>query len=150
MVTGSPAEIPLLASIRGLLPDALRNRVGFYTDFQLLDLAAALSMQTALTVSSTGPMHVAGIVGTPVVALFSPHPAHVKEKWAPLGSMHTLLVAPLEAGEDPRIPREQGTATMARISVETVLEANLKYAKQALAAPATLMHGRTSSPPKAA
>ena len=95
-------------------------------------------------------MHVAGIVGTPVVALFSPHPAHVKEKWAPLGSMHRLLVAPLEAGEDPRIPREQGTATMARISVETVLEANLKYAKQALAAPATLMHGRTSSPPKAA
>ncbi|HEV3138174.1 MAG TPA: glycosyltransferase family 9 protein, partial [Pirellulales bacterium] len=66
MVTGSPAEIPLLASIRGLVPDALRSRVGFYSDFQLLELAAGLSMQTALTVSSTGPMHVAGILGTPV------------------------------------------------------------------------------------
>ncbi len=150
MVTGSPAEGRLLESIRGQLTDAARSRVGFYSDFQLLELASALSLQTALTVSSTGPMHMAGILGTPVVALFSPHPAHVPEKWAPLGSGHTLLVAPLEPGEDPRIPREQGTATMARISVERVLEANLKYAKQALVAPVALKQARTSSRGEAA
>ncbi|MBI3839819.1 MAG: glycosyltransferase family 9 protein [Planctomycetia bacterium] len=150
MITGSPAESPLLESIRGQLTNTTRSRVGFYTNFQLLELAAALSVQTVLTVSSTGPMHMAGILGTPVVALFSPHPAHAPEKWAPLGSGHTLLVAPLKAGEDPRIPRDQGTATMARISVEQVLEANLKYARQALAVAAASKHGPTNSRPEAA
>jgi ADP-heptose:LPS heptosyltransferase len=134
MVTGSPAEKPLMEVIRLRLSDAARRRVGFYSDFQLLELAAAISTQTVLTVSSTGPMHIAGIVGTPVVALFSPHPAHVPAKWAPLGTNHTLLVAPLDDGEDPRIEPERGAALMARIGVERVLAANLNYIRPALVA----------------
>jgi ADP-heptose:LPS heptosyltransferase len=74
-------------------------------------------------------MHVAAIVGTPVVALFSPHPAHAPEKWAPLGAGHTLLVAPLFAGEDPRVPHEKAEQVMSRIAVDRVLEANLRYAE---------------------
>jgi ADP-heptose:LPS heptosyltransferase len=134
MVTGSAAEEPLMKVIRLRLSDAIRRRVGFYSDFQLLELAAAISAQTVLTVSSTGPMHIAGIVGTPVVALFSPHPAHVPAKWAPLGTNHTLLVAPLDDGEDPRVEPERGAALMARIGVERVLVANLSYVRPGLAA----------------
>lgn len=137
MVTSGASEQSLLDSIRDRLPESLRLRVGFYTDLQLLELAAALEMQTALTVSSTGPMHIAGILGTPIVALFSPHPAHAPAKWSPLGTNHTLLVAPLREGEDPRVPREQGTAVMARITVDQVLEANLTYAAGASANAAT-------------
>ncbi len=79
-------------------------------------------------------MHVAGVVGTPTVALFSPHPAHVPAKWAPLGTRHTLLVAPQEIGEDPSVPKEQGDALMARITVNEVLDAALQYASPGAAA----------------
>ncbi len=133
MLTGSPAERPLLESIRNQLENERRERVRLYSDLNVPELAAALAEQTALTASSTGPMHIAGVLGTPVVALFSPHPAHVPKKWAPLGNQHTLFVAPLLPGEDPRVPREQGTAVMARISVDEVLDANLRYAHRTLA-----------------
>jgi ADP-heptose:LPS heptosyltransferase len=131
MVTGGPIEQTLLDWIRGQLPQHVRNRVAFYTNFELLELAAALSRQTALTVSSTGPMHMAGVLGTPVVALFSPHPAHVPAKWRPLGENHTILVAPYLKGEDPRVPPHRGTSVMSRIRIEQVLAANLQYAQRA-------------------
>lgn len=134
MVTGTAPERYLLEQIQSQLSDETRGRVGFYRDFQLLELAAAISLQTALTVGSTGPMHIAGIVGTPVVALFSPHSVHSPKKWAPLGSAHTLLVAPLAPGEVSHVPRDKAAAVMARISLEQVLEANLEYAHRALVA----------------
>ncbi len=133
MVTGSPAECPLLESIQKRLARLTESRVGFYTDLQLPELTAAVSLQTSLTASSTGPMHIAGILGTPVVALFSPHPVHSPEKWAPLGDNHTLLVAPLEAGEDPRVPKQRAAEVMDRIRVDDVLGANLRYAETWLA-----------------
>jgi ADP-heptose:LPS heptosyltransferase len=128
MLTGSPIERTLLDWVRGQLPANVRNRVAFYSDFTLPELAAALTQQTALTVSSTGPMHMAAVLGTPVVALFSPHPAHVPAKWRPLGDNHTILVAPYLKGEDPRVPPHRGAAVMSRIRIEQVLAANLQYA----------------------
>jgi ADP-heptose:LPS heptosyltransferase len=149
MITGRASEIPLLEEVRGQLDRSAQTRVKFFTDFDLSQLAAALSLQTVLTASSTGPMHMAGILGTPVVALFSPHPAHLAQKWAPLGRGHTLLVAPLEANEHPRIPRSQGTAVMARISVEQALVANLNYLRNPLPVGADggsqIIHGAVSA-----
>jgi ADP-heptose:LPS heptosyltransferase len=127
MVTGSPQEQPILETIRRRLSEPVAGRVGFYSDLDLHELAAAIAEQTALVVSSTGPMHIAAAVGTPTVALFSPHPAHVPAKWAPLGNHHTLLIAPLEAGEDPKVPPERGEDLMSRIRVEQVLRAALQY-----------------------
>jgi ADP-heptose:LPS heptosyltransferase len=130
LVTGTPAEQPLLDLIARRLTPALAERVALVSDFSLPQLAAAIAEQTALVVSSTGPMHIAGIVGTPTVALFSPHPAHAPAKWAPLGEKHTLLVAPREPFEPLDVPAEQGTDLMARIRVEQVLRAALVYASQ--------------------
>ncbi|MGD9720348.1 MAG: glycosyltransferase family 9 protein [Pirellulales bacterium] len=130
MLTGSPAEQPLVDQIRARLARTAENRVAAYTDFTLHELVAAISLQAALTVSSTGPMHVAGLLNTPLVALFSPHPAHAPAKWAPLGNRHTLLVAPLEPDEKASVPRERGETVMSRISVDDVLTANLRYAAE--------------------
>ena len=126
MITGSGPETTLLAAIVRELPSAALPRVAVYFDLSMPELTAALSLQDVLTVSSTGPMHMAAVVGTPVVALFSKHPAHSALKWSPLGQGHTLLAAPLEPGEDPHIPREQGTQYMQRISVDQVVAANLR------------------------
>jgi ADP-heptose:LPS heptosyltransferase len=134
MVTGGPAEQPILDVIRRRLSGPMIGRVGFFADLGLHELAAAIAEQSVLVVSSTGPMHIAGLVGTPTVALFSPHPAHAPAKWAPLGANHTLLVATLEAGEDARVGPERGTDLMSRIRVEQVLRAALGYAPEAQAA----------------
>jgi ADP-heptose:LPS heptosyltransferase len=128
MITGGPDERALLETVSHNVSAANRRRVGIYSDLSLPELAAALAQQNTLVVSSTGPMHVAGVVGTPTVALFSPHPAHVPAKWAPLGNRHTLLVAPLVAGETPDVPRERGSELMSRISVDEVFAAALAHA----------------------
>jgi ADP-heptose:LPS heptosyltransferase len=71
-------------------------------------------------------MHLAGAVGTPVVALFSGHPAQAPAKWAPFGKGHTLLVAP-----SPRGKSFSGPEHMERISVDDVLAANLRTVTEA-------------------
>ncbi|HEY2893641.1 MAG TPA: glycosyltransferase family 9 protein [Pirellulales bacterium] len=128
VVTGHAKERRSLDQIRSQLPTDVRKRVLFLCDLSLTELVAAVSELNVLTVSSTGPMHIAAAIGTPVVGLFSPHPSHVPAKWAPLGRKRTLFVAPLEQDENPRVPRERGAAVMARITVEEVLAANLAYA----------------------
>ena len=129
LVTGGPSERPLLEQLRSRLSPSARGEVLLVSDFSLPQLVAALSQLAVLTASSTGPLHVAGVLGTPVVGLFSPHPAHVPAKWAPLGQGNTLLVAPLDPGEEARVPREQGATLMARIPVDLAVAANLKYAR---------------------
>lgn len=128
MVTGSPAERTLCERMRADLPAECAARVGIYTDLALPELVAAIAEQSVLVVSSTGPMHVAGILGTPVVALFSPHPVQSPAKWSPLGSGHALLVAPLHSGESAEVPRELAATVMSRISVESVEQAALELA----------------------
>jgi lipopolysaccharide heptosyltransferase II len=130
MITGGPDERALLETVGHNVSAVHRQRVGIYCDLSLAELTAALAQQSTLVVSSTGPMHLAAAVGTPVVALFSPHPAHVPAKWAPLGQHHTLLVAPLEPGEDPSVPRERGTDLMTRIGVDEAVTAALAHAHQ--------------------
>lgn len=120
-VFGHRSEEPLLDKMEQLVPPSKRPGVGFFAEFGLLELVAALDLCDVLTVSSTGPMHLAGAVGTPVVALFSCHPAQAPAKWAPFGEGHTLLVAPGDPEELPAGPEH-----MARIDVEDVLAANLR------------------------
>jgi ADP-heptose:LPS heptosyltransferase len=128
-VSGSQSEGALLDAIRRDLDGRLAKRVAFYTDLELVELAALVAMEDVLTVGSTGPMHLAGILNTSVVALFSPHPAHSPKKWAPLGYNHTILMPRLDTGEDPRVAPQRAADVMARIPLEKVLEANLQSAR---------------------
>ena len=83
LVTGSPAERQLTATVAG---DAGRD-LGGRTD--LATLAAVLDGADAVVVGNTGPAHLAAAVGTPVVSLFSPVvPA---ARWAPYGVPVVLL-----------------------------------------------------------
>ena len=120
LVTGSAAEAPLLERVHRMLPPEARTRAHFHHDLSLPELAAALAEADAFTASSTGSLHLAAAVGTHVVGLFSPHPAHVPAKWGPLGEGHTVFVAPLREGEEPH------SEVMLRIGVDEVVAANLR------------------------
>ena len=127
VVTGGPGEREMLADMQAQLVPGLRSRVAFYHEFDLQELAAAISQLDVLTVSNTGPMHLAGVLGTPLVALFSAHPAHSAAKWEPFGQRKTILQAPLLPGERAEIPPGASLEHMCRISVDEVVQANLAH-----------------------
>ena len=128
MVTGAAGDAEGLARMQENIPQKARGRVGVFTDFDLAEFIGALAEGDVMTASSTGPMHIAGALGTPVVALFSPNPVHSPAKWAPFGERNVLLVPALEEGDDPDAPPERGREYMERISVDEVVEANLGLA----------------------
>lgn len=126
VVTGGPGEEGLIQQLREGLGDSVAHRVAFYLDLSLEELCATLSLVDVLTVSSTGPMHLAGVLGTPVVALFSSQLWQCPEKWAPLGDRTMILQAPPLPDADVRISPEEIHAHMCLITLEAVVEANLQ------------------------
>jgi len=60
------------------------------------ELAALLSLSDAFVGNSSGPLHLATAVSTPVVGLFSPVKAQGPRRWGPLGEGHLVLSPPLE------------------------------------------------------
>ncbi len=123
-ITGGPGEESLLRELRDAVPAPLAARVACYADFDLRQLCAAIAGMDVLTVSNTGPMHLAGVLGTPAVALFSAHPLHSPAKWAPFGTQTTILQAPLRDGESADVPPDRAREHMERISVDQVWQAN--------------------------
>ena len=68
VVLGGPFERDLTAAVARAVPDA--TDLGGRTD--LTDLAAILSLCDLLLTNDTGPMHLAGALGTPTVTLWGP------------------------------------------------------------------------------
>lgn len=134
VVTGGPGEERLLDQLKTGLPGDLGCRVVFYPDFDLRELCAALSVIDVLTVSNTGPMHLASALGTPVVALFSSQLWQCPAKWAPLGQHNTILQAPLLPREDSHLSLDEAHEHMCRITLEEVVEANLRIIRARAAA----------------
>ena len=128
MLTGAGGDAEKLTGMRESIPESVRARVGVFTEFSLAEFIGALAETDVMTASSTGPMHIAGALGTPVVALFSPNPVHSPAKWAPFGERNVILVPPVGEEDDLDVPPARGEAYMARISVDRVVEANLGLA----------------------
>jgi ADP-heptose:LPS heptosyltransferase len=77
---GGAGEAVLTASVAAVAPGALD--AGGRTD--LVDLAALLSLCDLVVTNDTGPMHLAGAVGTPTVSLWGPSdPDEVRQVGAP-------------------------------------------------------------------
>jgi heptosyltransferase-2 len=80
VVLGGSREAELTARVARAAPGALD--LGGRTD--LLDLAAVLSLCDLVVTNDTGPMHLAGAMGTPTVSLWGPsEPGEVRQVGAP-------------------------------------------------------------------
>jgi lipopolysaccharide heptosyltransferase II len=82
VLTGSAADRARADEVRGALPAgaAIIDTVG---TAPLVTLAAVLSRLSLLVTPDTGPMHLAAVLGTPLVALFGPSSP---ERWGPLSA----------------------------------------------------------------
>ena len=58
----------------------------------LLELAGLLKRSGLLVTVDSGPMHLAGVVGTPVVAIFRKGPDSISaRRWGPVGTQHIII-----------------------------------------------------------
>lgn len=96
VVTGSPAERELAESVARRAGAPVRVYIG---EGGLMELAAALSALDVFAASSTGPLHIASAVGTPVVGIYCPIFVCLPQRWGPIGENDTALtpdVSPCE------------------------------------------------------
>ena len=68
-------------------------------------------------------MHIAGIMGTPTVSIFSKKPAHDEKKWHPIKNKH-IIITP-EAPYDPR----SESSYMRTVDLEKVVGSILEIVK---------------------
>lgn len=126
IVTGSTAERDLAESVAGSATDRSISLAGA-TD--LRQLAALLRQARAFVGPSTGPMHLAAAVGTPVVALFGPVRTTGPDRWGPLGDGHRVFVPPIAAC-NCRVDHCQLGDCMDMIPVGEVAEVVLRVASR--------------------
>ncbi|HEY4613373.1 MAG TPA: glycosyltransferase family 9 protein, partial [Bacteroidota bacterium] len=118
VVTGGPGEEQLAQSVMSSAGEgvhALVNRLS------LLELAAFFKNVTLVIANSTGPLHIAAAVGTPVIGFYPPIRACSPERWGPYTEKKTVFVP-----DRNRCPRCNGgpceaNDCMEQITVEQVV-----------------------------
>lgn len=89
IVTGSTKEHALLSPLLTRYPH-IKNAVGLLSLAQLLQL---FQQSQGLLANSTGPLHIAGVLGIHALGLFPNEPGKDPGRWAPLGEKADYLVA---------------------------------------------------------
>jgi len=92
--------------------------------FDLKELAALIRSASLFVSNSTGPLHLAVAVGTPVVGLYPQHAAMSAKRWGPYTGRNRVLVPkkPIDCSECVR-KKGEPCSCMATISVEEVYQA---------------------------
>jgi lipopolysaccharide heptosyltransferase II len=93
ILTGNNEEVKLSETIRS----QMRNKpVDLAGRTDLRELSSILKGSDLLISNSTGPMHMAVALGTPVVALFSPLFVTSPRRWGPYGEGNEVVMPPVE------------------------------------------------------
>lgn len=100
-----------------------RGPLTFPRPLSLKELAALIARCHVVVTNSTGPMHMATAMGTPVVALFCPIRACSPQRWGPWGEGHVVIMPPVPSCKGCRGRRCPHYDCMAKISVEEVFSA---------------------------
>ncbi|HCA81178.1 MAG TPA: ADP-heptose--LPS heptosyltransferase [Bacteroidetes bacterium] len=120
VVTGDQKERTLVEMVVERSQGTARALIG---RFNLKQLAAFLTLPKAFVSNSTGPLHIAAAVGTPVVAMYPPIRECSPRRWGPLTDKKIVFTA-----DNTRCPRCkggpcQGNDCMDQITVDDVLSA---------------------------
>ncbi len=121
VVTGTARESALAGRIARAVPGRGVNLAG---KLGVKELAALLEGAALLVANSTGPLHVAVAVGTPVIGLYPQIPVMGPRRWGPYTSRARVLV-PAKPPECDECAGKAGgpCACMASITVDTAYAA---------------------------
>jgi len=118
ILAGADSDAEEIASIKRHSGYALPS----FLDLSIPELAALIGMSGMLVCNDSGPMHMAGVLDTPVVALFGPSDPNL---WGPVGNRKiTVSCDPMECQPcDQKNCLYEGVHCMTRIDVEAVKQA---------------------------
>jgi len=116
LVTGSAAEGAAMRDWLAALPAHAHDLTG---QLSLAELIAVLAAAGGMVAASTGPLHLAALLGTPTLGLFAPvRPVHAG-RWGPIGARAEVLEAPAACATCASA-RGGACACMAAITVDAV------------------------------
>lgn len=113
--SGLHQEIDLVEIVAAKMRTKPLNLAGRLT---LKDFALLLEHAAVFVSNSTGPLHLAVMVGTPVVAFYPPIRVCRPERWGPYGRRADVLMSQQEECRRCRKSSDRYCACMAAISVE--------------------------------
>jgi ADP-heptose:LPS heptosyltransferase len=90
ILTGAPAEENLIAAIQRQTKSQPLSLCG---RLSIIELAVLCQRAAVFVSNSTGPLHLAVMVGTPVVAFYPPIRAARPERWGPYGRLADVLMS---------------------------------------------------------
>lgn len=112
LVTGGPGEEALLAQVRA---DSNGTATILRRPLSLKVLAALIKSAAVFVSNSTGPLHIAAAVGTPVVAFYPPIRQCSSARWGPLTD-RKIIFEPSAAD----CPRCKGGACQSDVCMESI------------------------------
>ncbi|HWP81878.1 MAG TPA: glycosyltransferase family 9 protein [Bacteroidota bacterium] len=120
VVSGGPGEAGL---VRAVIERSGTAATAFVGNLNLKQLAAFLRQVDLFVSNSTGPLHIAAVVGTPVIGLYPPIRECSPARWGPLSTRKRIFVP--NAIECPRCKGSacRGNDCMDLITPEMVFEA---------------------------
>ena len=123
VITGGKAETVLVQSIAH---DAGEGVKSFASDLSLKEFAAFIQTANLFVANSTGPLHIAAAVGTPVIGFYPPVQVMSPKRWGPLTDKKAIFVP--DPVQCPRCKGGEchGNECMEQITVRQVLDASLK------------------------
>ena len=123
VITGGKAEIELVHSVARNAGEGVKS---FVSNLSLKEFAAFIQTAKLFVANSTGPLHIAAAVGTPVVGFFAPVHVMSPKRWGPLTNKKAIFVP--DPVQCPRCKGGecQGNQCMEQITVQQVLEASMK------------------------
>lgn len=110
---------------------------------EVWDLACLYSRCQLVIAPSTGPLHLASLVGTPVVGIYSPVRVNSPRRWGPLGPKSQTLAPPVPEC-DCKVGKCRRGDCMAFLTVEEIFEvaqASLSQAATPVSHPKTAAQG---------
>ena len=96
---------------------------------EIWDLACLYSRCQLVIAPSTGPLHLASLVGTPVIGIYSPVRVNSPRRWGPLGPNTQTLVPPVPECNCKAKECRRGDC-MELLAVETVFQGAINLAER--------------------
>ena len=120
IVTGAAGEEAKVDTVINASGGAAIPLVG---RLNLKELAALIRSADLFISNSTGPLHMASAVGTPVVGLFPPHTAMSHQRWGPCTSKKRVLVPSTPINCNECVDEGAECSCMASITIDQVFAA---------------------------
>ena len=123
VVTGGKAEAELVQSVA---QDAGEGVKAFVSYLSLKEFAAFIQTAKLFVANSTGPLHIAAAVGTPVIGFYAPVHVMSPKRWGPLTDKKVIFVPDPALCSQCKGGECIGNKCMEQIEVDQVMESAVK------------------------